>query len=173
MAKMLTGAARIEQISASLWSTIDNQLAELDSGRIILAPRKLMTDNNTNPFGKNDLCDVRAAHFHDLGCRYHKLIYVNLTVEELKQKMYLRIHKKRTKDKTYDIWVCDDIPLNHLSIEDAGFRQCNSIFKELLLACKVGNILSNTMRFAVNFNLGWLFSANAKLDTNKIYKDFI
>lgn len=173
MGAIITHNARLEQVKTRLWMTLDNQLFILNSNRVILAPRKLITDNNTNPFGDNDLCDVRASHFHDLGCRYHSLIYVNLTPDELKEKLYLRVHKKRSAGLSKDIWVCDDIPLHHLSVEEVSFNEVNRIFKEILLACNADKALSNIMRFAVNFNIGWLFSGKQKLDTEKIYKDFI
>jgi len=173
MSHILTYKARLEQVASRCWQTLDNQLFLLDNERILLAPRKLITDNNTNPFGDNDLCDVRASHFHDLGCRYHQLIYVTLPLQELRKKMYLRIHRKRSKEAFQNIWVCDDIPEYFLSVEKVGFNEISKIFKEILLACGVGKTLSNIMRFAVNFNAGWVFSGKAKIDLSKIYKSNI
>lgn len=163
MAKILTHKARIEQLGARGWLTLDNQLFELDNKRIILAPRNLVTDNNTNPFGDNDLCDVRASHFHDLGCRYKQLIYVNLCAEQLKEAKVLKTHQ--------GMQVCKDIPSEYLSVEPVSFNEINKIFKQILLACDTGKMLSNFMRFAVNFNIGWMFSGKKKLDLERIYRE--
>lgn len=172
MAQAITYKSRLEQIKPRLWQLIDNELFLLDNGRIIIAPRKLKTDNNTNPFGDNDLSDVRASHIHDLGCRYHSLIYVNLSSDELIKKGFLRLKTKSEQSSYCDVWVCEDIPINYLSVEKVTFNEINHIFKQILLACNTSRCLANVMRFAVNFNVGWLFSGKT-LDLNKLYIDFI
>lgn len=173
MAKAITYKSRLEQIKPRLWQLIDNELFLLDSGRVVIAPRMLKTDNNTNPFGDNDISDVRASHIHDLGCRYHSLIYVNLSLDELIEKGLLRLKSKSGQNSYCDIWVCEDIPINYLSVERVTFSEINSIFKQILLACNTGKCLTYVMRFAVNFNIGWLFSGKKPLDLNKLYIDFI
>lgn len=173
MTKVLTYKSRLEQIKPRLWQLTDNELFLLKNGRIVIAPRKLETDNNTNPFGDNDIADVRASHIHDLGCKYHELIYVNLTEGELKEKGLLRVHLKRSKNAHCEIWVCDDIPIEFLSVEKVGFNEINKIFKEILLACNTGKCLANIMRFAINFNIKWLFSGKQSIDLKKVYHDLI
>ena len=129
MASILTGKARIEQIKARLWKTLDNQLVELDDGKLLIAPRYLVTDNNSNPFGDNDLSDVRASHFHDIGCAYHQLIYLNVSLGFLLLKGYLHPYINYNGDT---INVLEDLPLEYLEIKPCKYREVNKIFKQIL-----------------------------------------
>lgn len=173
MAETITYKSRLEQLKPRLWQLIDNELFLLDNGRIVLAPKKLVTDNNTNPFGDNDISDVRASHIHDLGCRYKQLIYVKLSKKELMQKGLLSLHRKYNNNAYVDVWVCENIPIEFLSVEKVTFNEINNIFKQILLATGTNKILANTMRFAVNFNIGWLFSGKKSIELSKIYYNFV
>lgn len=167
MAKILTYKARIEQVAPRLWKTLDNQLVELDDGRILLAPRNLLTDNNSNPFGDNDLSDVRASHFHDIGCRYHQLIYLTITYDDLITKGFVRPHFSKEDGA---ITVCEDISVKYLEIKDVGFNEVNNIFKQILLACGTSKKMANLMRFAVGCNIPWFFTKPQKLYLRNLYK---
>lgn len=168
MAIMLTDQVPQTQVADGKWRTEGNQLALLDDGRVTIVPRRFITDNIT--FISDDFADVRASHFHDVGCKYHQMIYVNLTVAQLRKCGYLIVKKGK--------WHCLDIPKHYLYVEDISFNKINNIFKQCLLACHTGVIKSNIMRFAVNFNLGWTrdnllwkFTQKKNIDLNKFYKE--
>lgn len=167
MANILTGKARIEQIQSRLWMTIDNQLVELDNGELLIAPRYLVTDNNTNPFGDNDLSDVRASHFHDIGCAYHQLIYVNKTREELLSQRYLR--PRACKIGRF-ISVLEDLPLEFLEVRKCGYGEVNDIFRQILKASGEGKSLVNLMYIAVWNNISYFFKRPVGLDKNILFR---
>lgn len=167
MTKILTYKSRTEQVGARKWQLIDNELSELNNGRILLAPRKTITDNIT--FICSDFADVIAAHKHDIGCAFRKLIYVNLSVEELKRLDLLKLRENRSREEGCEVWACDNIPKNYLSIEPVGFHENNKIFKEILLAAGESPAKANIMYGAVHLNAKWLLSRPKELDIDKIY----
>ena len=161
MAIMLTDQVCQTQIANGKWLVNGNQLALLDNGKVMYVPRSFKTDNIT--FISDDFADVRASHFHDLACQYHKMIYTNLTVPQLRKMGYLICYKGK--------WICNDIPKCYLYIENVTFKQTNDLFKQCLLACYEGKLKSNIMWLAVNFNVGWLFSGKKKITFKNLYKD--
>ncbi len=71
------------------------------------------------------------------------------------------------------ITVCENLPLNYLSIENTTFNKANSRFKRALKSLNTIKAWRvNMMRFAVNFNLGWLWSEK-ELQTNGFYRRLI
>lgn len=168
MAIMLTDQVSQTQVADGQWITNGNQLALLDDGRVTIVPRRFRTDNIT--FISDDFADVRASHFHDVGCKYHQMIYVSLSVAQLRKCGFLIVHNGK--------WYCKDIPTHYLYVENVTFNKINNIFKQCLLACHTGVAKTNIMRFAVNFNLGWardnilwLFKPKKNIDLNKFYKE--
>jgi len=161
MAIMLTSKANIQQVKSGLWRTLENVLCMLDDGRIVFVPRNFLTDLIT--FISCDFADVRAAIIHDVGCKYHQLIYVNLSLEQLRKCGYL-----------YNVgneWKCKDIPLQFLQIENVGFLEINKIFKQALIACYENKLKADVMYGAVHLNVSWLGYTfkRPKIDINKFY----
>lgn len=170
MAKIITGKARIEQIKSRLWKTLDNQLVQLDNGALIIAPRFLVTDNNSNPFGDNDMSDVRASHFHDIGCAYHELIYVNKTLDYLQKSGYLH-HIYKLDDKSNLILVLEDLPLKWLEIYKCKYSEVNRIFKQILAASGESKFKTNLMFWAVWHNLKWFCDRPKGIDKEILFKE--
>ena len=128
-----------------------------------LIPRRLITDNYTIPLGINkSKWDARAAHLHDIGCKYHQLILINLPV--------YTILDKYMDDSIEGLDVAKDIPIEYLKVVPVTFNQCNNLLKEAMKDSRIPKNIYNLYRFAVNFNLNWLFTGKDKIDLNKIYK---
>ena len=75
------------------------------------------------------------------------------------------------EDKEID--VCKDIPIEYLSIVNIGFNDTNNLLKEAMKDSNIPNRYCSLYRFAVNFNLNWLFTGKDKIDLNKLYKNKI
>ena len=80
MTKIFTDKATEQQVKAGLWKTKTNLLCKWNN-KLIYVPREFVTDNIT--FISCDFADVRASHVHDVACKYHEIIYVNETFENL------------------------------------------------------------------------------------------
>lgn len=169
MAKIITGKARIEQIKARLWKTLDNQLVQLDNGKLLVAPRYLVTDNNSNPIGDNDMSDVRASHFHDIGCKYHQLIYVNKNLNYLTRNGYLHHIYKVDYDSNLML-VLEDLPIKWLEIQPCKYNEVNNIFKQILKASGENKFKTNLMYWAVWHNLKWFLDRPQGLDKSILFK---
>lgn len=164
----------------NIWATLHNQLFKDDDGVIYLVPRYFLTDSYTIPDwlawlgGGKMKWDNRPAIGHDFDCKFHQCIKVNLSESELREKGYLRSHTKVLGDEYLIIPVCDDIPIQYLSVIDVSFNQANSKFKRMMLATQnIKKWRVNLMRFAVNFNIGWMKSGKEKIDLSRIYKGVI
>ncbi len=176
--EFLTFYAEIGQSAEpNYWYTKHNQLFLDQDGSIYLVPRHFVTDGYTIPDwiaflgGGKMKWDIRPAIGHDFDCRYHQCVKVHLTKDELIKKGYLRDFKKVKGEEYTIIPVCEDIPIEYLSVEPVTFNQANSKFKRMMKA--TGNIKNwriNLMRCAVNLNIGWLFSGKEKIDLTRLYK---
>jgi hypothetical protein len=146
--------------------TLSNQLYyDSKYNKLYLVPRLLLTDDYTMPFGINkNKWDVRASHLHDIGCKFHQVIVVDLPLDTI-EKEYLC--------KFLGVLCCKDIPIEYLHIEDITFNNCNSLFKRCMRDSGIPSYIYNLYRLGVNFNIGWLFSGKDKLDLNKLYIDKI
>lgn len=179
--KFLTYLAALAQTAEpNYWCTKHNQLFKDKDGTIYLVPRYFITDGYTIPDwiawlgGGRMKWDIRPAIGHDFDCKFHQCIKVHLTEKELIEKGYLRDHKKILGEEWCIIPVCEDIPIEYLSIEPVTFNQANAKFKRMMLATDhIKKWRVNLMRFAVNFNIGWLKSGREKIDLSKIYKGVI
>lgn len=178
MAKFITGRAMLAQTYfAGKWHTLHNQLFLDDDNRLYFVPRYFVTDGYTIPKslallggGKMEW-DIRPAIQHDFECKYHKIFRLKkeLTLEELRKTNILRDITKNG----ITITVCENIEAEFLEIIDSTFNQANSRFKRSLKALdNMKNWRINMMRFAVNFNIGWIFGKK-ELEIGKIYKDYI
>lgn len=176
MGSFITGQAFLGQDEYGLcWYTLHNQLYLDDDGELYFIPRYFETDGYTIPKclavlgGDKMEWDIRPAIQHDFECRYHKAVKVVLSLNELRKKGIIREIEKENKNIT----ICENIALEYLKTEDVNFNQANNRFKRTLKASK--NIKTwrvNMMRFAVNFNLSWVWSIDT-LDMNKFYKEMI
>lgn len=170
--RWLTEHSRLEQTDKNgLWKTLDNQLFEDEDGKIYLAPRGIITDGYTIPNwlawigGSKMQWDTRCSTQHDLECKYAQVIIVNLEEWELRRKKLLRVHRNK--------FVCENIPIEYLTVEKTTFRQTNNRFKRMMMTSfNIPKWRINLMRFAVNFNFGW-HSSKKSIDLNKIYKEEI
>lgn len=144
--------------------TIHNQIYYY-KGNAYLVPRGLISDNYTIPLGINkSKWDVRPSHLHDIACKYHQVIMVNLSLPTIIDNYLVDV---------YDITVAKDIPIEYLSVVNINFNNTNNILKEAMKDSNIPKKYCNLYRFAVNFNLNWLFTGKDKIDLNKLYKDKI
>ncbi len=169
--RFITSKARIEQVDTpGYWRTIDNELYLDENSCLFLNPRYLWSDGYTFPgiimaiLGDHHKFDARCAHFHDLFCRYHECIKVHLSLVQLKRMELLRMHEGKV--------VCEDIPLEYLSIEKVSKMWADNKFKEMMLSCNIPKRKVNIIRFGVFFNLNWYLKTGKKsiLDYD-IYKE--
>lgn len=142
---LITGKATEQQIRAGLWKTCTN-LVVIYKHRIIIVPRNFQTDNYT--FVDCDIADIRASIVHDVGCKYHKMIYVEKSLKELIDEGYL----KRNNNGEVE---CLDIPIEFLSIEDIGFVECNKVFEAILRDCKEPLYKRIILTLGVYLDLNW------------------
>lgn len=161
MGRFITSKSRIEQTDTpGYWKTLDNELYLDDDSNLCLTPRYFWSDGYTFPgivmviLGDKQKWDVRAAHGHDLFCRFHQRIRVNMSLTNLKIHNYLHDHNGKI--------VCEDIPLEYLEIEKISKRWADDCFKRMMLACNVPEEKIKIIRFGVIFNLNWYLKTGKK-----------
>jgi hypothetical protein len=144
--------------------TLYNQIY-YHEGIAYFIPRGLVTDGYTIPLNI-DKCkrDVRPSTLHDIACKFHQLIVVDLPLRYL-DNTYI--------DDIDGIEVAKDIPIEQLKVVDVSFSTANKLLKESMADANIPRNICNLYYFAVNFNLNWLFTGKDKLDLNKLYKDKI
>lgn len=179
--KFLTGkTVTVQTDETDLYCTLHNQLFLDDDGTIYLVPRYFKTDGYTIPCwlawlgGGKKKWDMRPAIGHDLDCKYHQSIVVNLTEQELRSKGFLTHKEIHIDGQTLVTPYCENIPIEYLTVVKTTFNQANSKFKRMMKATKqlkMWRILM--MRFAVNFNIGWLFSGKSEIILEKLYNNVI
>lgn len=154
MGRFITSKARIEQTNTpGYWKTIDNELFMDDNEDLILTPRYLWTDGYTFPafvmpfLGDKNKYDTRACHAHDLFCRFHQVLKVNLSLAQLKLYNLVREHKDKI--------ICEDIPLEHVEVLSISKNSADNTFKRMMIACDIPTKEVNIIRFGVFFNLNW------------------
>lgn len=169
MGKFLTAHTRIEQLNTpEKWKLLDNQLYKDDDGTIYLCPRNYITDGFTIPKtlqivagGKMEY-DTRASSQHDFECSYHKVIVINMSEQKLRLKRFLHV--------VNGMDVCENIPIEFLSVRDTTFRQTNDRFMRMLASV---NNIPKWRKFlignAVNLNVSWMLSRH-ELDINRLYE---
>ena len=141
---------------------ITNQLYRDKDGTIYLAPRRLVTDNYTMPLGINkSKYDVRPSHFHDIGCRYHQMVVVNLPLETIRKKYLFKFR---------NIVFCRDIPRKFLKVVPITGREVNNLFYRMMRDANIPKGICKLYRSGVAFNFGWFFSGKEEIDLDNIYK---
>ena len=160
MGRFITAKARIEQTELGYWKTLDNELYLDDDGSLYLVPRYFWSDGYTFPgfimmlLGDKHKYDVRAAHGHDLFCRFHERIKVCMSLTTLKLKGYLRLYDDKV--------ICEDIPLEFLDIQRVSKTWADDCFKRMMIACEIPKDKINIIRFGVFFNLNWYLKTGKK-----------
>lgn len=164
MGRFVTSQARIEQTETEgYWRTLDNQLYLDTDSSIYLTPRYLWSDGYTFPglvmviLGGRYQYDIRPAVQHDLNCRFHQSIKVQLTLTELKKLGYLHTHISKTTKETKV--VLEDIPLEYLDIIPITKTWADNTFKRAMEAAELSSLKIALIRFGVFFNLNWWLKA--------------
>lgn len=159
----LTSKSCIIQSEIGEFVTTHNQLYEDKDGTIYLVPRFTQTDGYTIPLGINRTkYDIRPSTLHDIGCRYHKLIKINIDKDTLIEKYFINKNNKI---------ICKDIDIEDLLLIDVKFNQLNNIFYNSMVDLDIPKYKAIEYRIGVEFNIGYIFTKNNKLDINKIYSN--
>lgn len=145
--------------------TLCNQLY-LDNGVVYLIPRNTLTDNYTIPFGINkDKYDVRPSHLHDIACKYHKVIVVNLPLELIIDN-YLVIHKGKV--------ICKDIPKENLKVIKVTFKECNKLLYNCMIDTNtIPKYICKLYYIGVNFNINYIFTGKDNIDLDNLYSNIL
>ena len=160
--RWITAHSRLEQVDNDTYELLDNELYEDVDGTLYLAPRLLLTDNFSRPFGNKQKYDVRPSHIHDIGCRYKQLILVDCLVDTLRAGGDLQ----RRKDKI----ILEDVPKYYLKIKDVGKFEVDNLFKRM---CEATNMPKNIVwlyRCGVFCNVGWIWNGKTKIVKDNIFK---
>ena len=172
MGYFLTAKSRIEQTDTkNYWKLVDNELYMSNDGTISITPRYFWTDGYSFPYfimpfiGDRNSLDVRPAHAHDLFCRFHQRIIVDLSLKELIEKGYLHDHN--------GIIVCEDLPKYTLNIIKIKKTKADDLIKEMMLSCKIPEKICNIIRFGVFFNFNWLRTGKKDLYDYRIFYEDI
>lgn len=141
--------------------TETNQVLLLNN-KLYLVPRNTVTDNYTIPFGINkSKWDARPSHLHDIGCKYHQVIEIDLPIDKLYLE-YIYIDGNRV--------LCRDIPLQYLKVVDVTFDECNDLlYKGMDCISSIPKYIVKAYRLGVNFNINWIFTGKDKIDLDSIY----
>lgn len=169
MGFFITGATLNKQdlTEDGKYIALNNQLYMDNDGTIYLCPRGQIYDGYTIPrwlaplAGGHFTWDLRCCREHDLNCATHQEIVVNLSLTQLKLKRFLYTYENEV--------YCHDIPKEFLTVRDISFNNTNSKFKRMMKSTSLSPWRINMMRFAVNFNIGWLFSGKDKINLEDIY----
>lgn len=173
MGEFLTAKSRIEQTETDgYWKLIDNEVYLSNSGRLTITPRRFWSEGYTIPsifmpfIGDKNKYDIRPAHGHDLNCRFHEIIFINLSLDELYDKFIFKHPKK-------NIMVCKDIPKQYLTIEKISKIKSDNLLKEMMLSCGIENKICNLFRIGVTFNINWLKTGKKSLNEYVFYEEDI
>lgn len=165
MGKFLTRASETEQLPIKgMYRLCGNELYEDDDGTIYLAWRGFVTDNFT--WIKKGDWDIRCAHIHDIGCKYHQVIQLKIK----KHQLYLLDLLKTVNGQI----ICKDIPTKYLEIKEVSGHWINNLFYRMLRDAdypKTPKYIQLLYRCGVACNFGWFKSGKTKIDLNQIYSD--
>lgn len=172
MGRFITAKSRMEQTESGYWKTIDNELFLDDDGSLYIVPRYFWSDGYTFPglvmaiLGDKNFYDARPAHGHDLGCRFHEVMKINLTLSQLKLLGYLCLYNDKV--------ICDDVPLEYITVEKKSKIWVDNFFKRMMKAAGVPKLQRYIIRFGVFFNWNWFLKTGKKsILTFDIYNEDI
>lgn len=174
----LTDKARYEDYYKDLKISLDNVLYKDHDGTIYLCPRNFVTDLYSIPnalawiVGDSAGRDCRPALIHDFICATHKAIKVNLTEAQLKGLGYLHTHYSNSRD--IYIEVCEDIPINYLSLVTFSKGQANNILGRAMESLDIDKRRLIRVGVAFNFNYYWNWDKDYSLKDNcyKLYQHY-
>ena len=165
MGKFLTTPTPILPLNKKgKYKLLNNELYKDDDGTIYLVWRNFETDNFT--WIKSNNWDIRCSHIHDEGCKYHQLVKVLLTENQLKLLRFLVVKHNEI--------ICKDIPAKFLKVVDVSGTQINNLFYRMLRDAdnpKTPKYIQLAYRTGVSFNLGWFFSGKEKIELNNLYNE--
>lgn len=145
--------------------TICNQLYLLDN-KIYLIPRNTMTDNYSIPFGiDKDKYDVRPSHLHDIACKYHKVIIVDLPLEDVIDKFLYTIN-----DKVF----CIDIPTKYLKVIKVSFKETNKLlYNGMVDTNTIPKYICRLYYIGVFFNINYINTGKDNIILDNIYNNIL
>lgn len=162
--RFLTQKALIRQLNEKgMYKVSENELYMDEDGTIYLVWRLFQTDNFTW-INSNDW-DIRCSHLHDVGCKYHQIIKVNLSETELYKKGFLI--PLYEMENAY----CKDIPAKYLEIINVSGHFINNLFYRMLRASGAPKIIQCLYRAGVSLNFNWFLTGKEKIELDKIYEE--
>jgi hypothetical protein len=165
MSKFLTASSEAKQLpKKGMFVLSHNELYKDEDGTIYIAWRGFRTDQFT--WLRKANWDTRAAHIHDVGCKYHQVVEVLLTEHQLCQKGYLQYIDGEV--------ICKDIPAHYLRVKDVSGHWINNLFYRMLRDAdcpKTPKYIQCLYRAGVACNVGWFKSGKIKIDLDKIYNE--
>ena len=171
MGYFITEPSRVEPTNIANYSRmLDNEVYMSNDGKISITPRYFWTDGYSGPklirtLIKNKNLDLRPAHGHDLFCRFHQRLFVDLTLYQLRYKGY--IHEYNDKI------ICEDIPDKYLHAEIINKKTANDLMKEMMLACNFSISQTSLIRLGICFNFNWRNTGKRDIMTYDIYNEDI
>jgi len=140
--------------------TLQNQIYYYN-GNAYLIPRGLVADGYTIPLGIDKTKrDIRPSNLHDIGCKYHELILINLPLYTITDR-YIRYIEGKV--------ICDDIPTQYLKVIPVKFNECNNLLYRAMDDLGIPKRICKLYRLAVNFNLNWLLTGKTHINLDNIY----
>jgi hypothetical protein len=128
-------------------------------------PRGLVTDGYTIPLNIDKTKrDVRPSTLHDIACRFHQLIIVDLPLRYMENTYLYKVDNRA---------IAKDIPIEQLKVIDVSFSTANKLLKQSMRDLGIPTNICNLYYFAVNLNLNWLFTGKKKINLSSLYKDKI
>lgn len=163
MGKFLTSPADIRQTEEKgIYEVTENELYKDDDGSIYLVWRGFRTDNFT--WINSSDWDIRCSHGHDVGCKYHQVVKVRLTEQQLRKLRLLYVKGSKI--------ICRDLHPLMLEVKNVSGHWINNFFYRMLKSAdcpKTPKHIQLLYRTGVSFNVGWFFSGKEKIDLEKIY----
>lgn len=160
--RFLTQKSLIRQLNdKGMYKVCENELYMDEDGTIYLVWRLFQTDNFT--WINSSDWDIRCSHLHDVGCKHHQIVKVNLTEEELYKKgLLIPLYEMENA-------YCKDIPTKYLEVVDVSGHFINNLFYRMLKASGAPKIIQCLYRAGVSLNLNWFLTGKIEIDLNKIY----
>lgn len=157
----ITPKSLIRQIKGKgMYKVEENEIFVDEDDAPYLCWRLFQTDNFT--WINSSDWDIRCSHIHDVGCKYHQVVRIKLTIQEMIEKGIL----VSCEDGCYH---CKDIASEYLEVVNVSGNQINNMFYRMLKATDAPKYVQLAYRAGVALNLGWFFSGKQKIDLSKLY----